>query len=79
MAETGVSPQDEMTKPQGITVFAVERHELPEDFVSFRTLCGMQSSPLAFTPNRAFGCGPLQGQVPGETLCLISALSCAEC
>ena len=27
-------------------VFAVERHVLPEDFVSFPALCGVQSSPL---------------------------------
>ena len=74
-----VSPQDEMANPQGMKMFTVERHELPEDFVYFRTLCGVQSSPLVFAPNRAFVCGPLQGQAPGETLCFKSALSRAEC
>ena len=35
MAEMEVSPHEEMANPQGIKVFAVERPELPEDFVSF--------------------------------------------
>ena len=33
MAEMEVSPQEEMANPQGMKVFAVERHGLPEDFV----------------------------------------------
>ena len=70
-----VSPQDEMANPQVMKVFAVERHGPSEDFVSFRALCGVQSLPLVFAPNRAFVCGPLQGQAPGETLCFMSALS----
>ena len=44
MAEMEVSPQDEMANPQGMRVFAVERPELLEDFVSFPALCGVQSS-----------------------------------
>ena len=48
-------------QPQGMKVFAVERHRLPEDFVSFRALCGVQSSPLVFAPNRALVCGLFQG------------------
>ena len=60
-------------------MFAVERHgRLPEGFVCFRALCGVPSLPLVFGPNCAFVCGPLQGQVPGETLRFMSALSCAE-
>ena len=52
MAEMEVSPQGEMANPQGMKVFAVERHELSEDFVSFPVLRGMQSSPLVlFAPN----------------------------
>ena len=35
MAEMEVSPQEEMANPQDIKAFAVERHGLPEDFVSF--------------------------------------------
>ena len=75
MAEVQVSPQDEMANPQGMKMFAVERHGLPEDFVSFRALCDVQSSPLVFAPNRAFECGPLQGQAPEEIPCFMSAHS----
>ena len=60
MAETEVSPQEEVANPQGIKVLAVERHGLPEDFVSFPALCGVQSSPLAFAQNQPIVWGPLQ-------------------
>ena len=43
MAEMEVIPQEEITNPQGMKVFDVERHGLPEDFVSFRALWGVQS------------------------------------
>ena len=46
MAEMEVSPQEEMANPQGMKVFAAERPGLPEDFVHFPALCGVQSSPL---------------------------------
>ena len=59
MAETEVSPQEEMANPQGMKVFAVERPGLPEDFVAFPVLCGVQSSPLVFAPNLPFVRGPL--------------------
>ena len=52
MAEIEVSPQEKIAKPQGMEVFVVERYELPEDFVFFPALCGVQSSPLVFVPNR---------------------------
>ena len=58
MAEKEVSPQEEMTDPQGMKVFAVERPGLPEDFVSFPAPCGV--SPLAFAPNLPIVWGPLQ-------------------
>ena len=61
MAEMEVSPQEEMANPQGMKVLAVERHELPEDFVPFPALCGVQSSPLVFAPNLPFVRGPLPG------------------
>ena len=48
----GVSPQKKMANPQGMKVFAVERHGLPADFVSSLALCGVESSPLVFVPNR---------------------------
>ena len=60
MAELEVSPQEEMANPQGMKVFAVERPGLPEDFMSFPALCGVQSSPLVFAPNLPFVRGPLQ-------------------
>ena len=44
-AEMEVSPQEEMADPQEMKVFAVERSGLPEDFLSFPALCGVQSSP----------------------------------
>ena len=65
-----------MANLQDMKVFAVERHELPEDFVSFRALCGVQSSPLAFAPNPAIVWGPLQQwQAPLEKLCFRCVLS----
>ena len=60
MAEMEVSPQEDMANPQGLKVFAVERPGLPEDFVSFHALCGVQSSPPVFAPNLPFVRGPLQ-------------------
>ena len=58
--EMEVSPQKGIANPQEIKVFAVEGHGLPEDFVSFPALCGVQSSPLVFVPNRPIIWGPLQ-------------------
>ena len=59
MVEMEVSPQEEMANPQGMEVFAVERPGLPQDFVSFPALCGVQSSPLVFAPNLPIVWGPL--------------------
>ena len=60
MAEMEVSPQEEMANLQGMKVFAVKRPELPEDFVYFPALCGVQSSPLVFAPSLPFVRGPPQ-------------------
>ena len=60
MAEMEVSPHEEMANPEGMKVFTVERSGLPEDFVSFPALCGVQSSPLVFAPNLPFVPGLLQ-------------------
>ena len=60
-----VSPQMEVANPQGMKVFAVERPGLPEDFVSFPALCGVQSLPLVFAPNLPFVRGPLHTVVVG--------------
>ena len=59
MAETEVSPQEEVANPQGMKVFAVERPGLPEDFVYFPALCGVQLSPLVSAPNLPIVWGPL--------------------
>ena len=76
MAEMEVSSQEEMANSQHIKVFAVERRGLPEDFVFFHALCGVQSSPLIFAPNHAaIVWGPLQWQVPVELLCFRFAFS----
>ena len=75
VAEMDVSPQDEMANPQGMQVFAHQRHGLSETLCIFRALRGVQSSPVVFAPNSAVVCGPLQVQAPGETLCFMSALS----
>ena len=61
MAEMEASPQDKMANPQEMKVFAVERHGLPEDSVSFPALCGVQLSPLVSVPNRPIVWRPLQG------------------
>ena len=60
MAEMKDSPLEKMANPQGIKVFPVERPGLPENFVYFSALCGVQSSPLVFAPNLPFVRGPLQ-------------------
>ena len=60
MAEMEVSPQEEMANLQGMKVVVIERPGLPEDFVSFSALCGLQSSPLVFAPNLPIVWGPLQ-------------------
>ena len=79
MAEMEVSPLEEMANPQGMKVFAVERHGLLEYFVSFLALCGRQSSPLVFAPNRQIVWGSLQWQTQGESLRFGFTFSSAEC
>ena len=60
MAKMEVSPQEGIANPQGMKVLAVERRGLPEKFVYFPALCGVQSSPLVFVPNRPIVWGSLQ-------------------
>ena len=60
MAEMEVSPQEEMANPQGMKVFAVEKHGLPEDFVYFPALCEVKSPLLVLVLNRPTVWGPLQ-------------------
>ena len=67
MVDMEVSPQEEMANPQGMKVFAVERPGLPEDFVYFPALCGVQSSPLVFAPIcRSFGVRYYSGRHRGR-------------
>ena len=70
VAEMKVSSQEEMANLQDIKVFVIEIQGLLEYFVSFHTTCGVQSSPPVFAPDCTFVCGSLQGQSPGETLCV---------
>ena len=51
-----VSLQAEIANPQVMKMFAVEGR--PEYFVYFRALCGVQSLPLVFGPNRPIVWGP---------------------
>ena len=60
MEEMDVNPQEEMANSQGMKLFAVEKRGHPEDFMPFPALCGVQSSPLVFMPNRPIVWGPLQ-------------------
>ena len=60
IAEMEVSPQEEMANPQGMKVFAVEGRRFSEVFVYFPALCGVQSSPLVFVPNRPIVWSPLK-------------------
>ena len=60
MARKEVCPRDEIADPPGKTVLPIDRHGFAEGFMSFRTLCGVQSSLVRFGPNRAIVWGPLQ-------------------
>ena len=53
MAQKEVCPRDETADPPGTAVLPTDRHGYAEGFVSFRTLCGAQSSLVRFAPNRA--------------------------
>ena len=62
MSEVEVSSQEEIANPRDVKVFAAEKHGLPADFVPFRALCAVLSSPLVFAPIRTIVWGPLQWQ-----------------
>ena len=58
-----VCPRDEIADPPSTNVLFIDRHGFAEGFVSFRTLCGVQSSSLVrFAPNHAIIWGPPQWQ-----------------
>ena len=58
-----------------MAVLPIDIYGFDEDFVSFRTLCGVQSSLVRFAPNRTIAWDPLQSQASLETLCLSPAFS----
>ena len=75
MAEMEVIRQVEMANPQRMNMFAVERPGLPEDFVYFPALCGVQSSPLVICSESSVCWGSATVVGTGETLCLRFAFS----
>ena len=75
MAKKEVCPRDEIADPPGTAVLPIDKHGFAEGLVSFRTLCGVQSSLVRFAPNRAIARGPPQWQAPLETMCLSPAFS----
>ena len=75
MAKEEVCPRDEIADPPGMAVLPIDIYGFDEGLVSFRTLCGVQSSLVRFAPNQAIDWGPLQWQAWLETLCLSSASS----
>ena len=60
MAKEEVCPRDEIADPPGKDVFLIDIHGFDEGLVSFRTLCGVQSSLVRFAPTRANVWGPPQ-------------------
>ena len=58
-----------------MAVLPIDIYDFDEGLVSFRTLCGVQSSLVRFAPNRAIDWGPLQSQASLETLCSSPAFS----
>ena len=75
MAKKEVCPRDEIADPPGMAVLPIDIHGFAEGLVSFRTLCGVQSSLVRFAPNRAIARGPLQWQASLETMCFSPAFS----
>ena len=58
-----------------MAVLPIDIYGFDEGLVSFRTLCGMQSSLVRFAPNRAIAWGSPQSEASLETLCLSPAFS----
>ena len=73
MAKKEVCPRDEIADPPGTAVLPIDIHGFAQGLVSFRTLCGVQSSLVRFAPNRAIARGPPQWQAPLETMCFSPA------
>ena len=60
MAEEEACPRDEIADPPGMAVLPIDIYGFDEGLVSFRKLCGVQSSLVIFAPNRAIAWGPPQ-------------------
>ena len=75
MEKKKVCPRDEIADPPGMAVLPIDIYGFDEGLVSYRTLCGVQSSLVGFDPNRAIAWGPPQALASLETLCLIPAFS----
>ena len=60
MAKKEVCPRDEIADLPGKAVLLIDIHDFAEGLVSFRTLCGVQSSLVRFAPNRAIAWSPPQ-------------------
>ena len=75
MAKEEVCPRDEIADPPIMAVLPIDIYGFDEGLVSFRTLCGVQSSLVRFAPNRAIAWGWPQPQASLETLCLSPAFS----
>ena len=60
MAKKEVFQRDEIADPPGVAVLPIDTYDFGEGLVSFRTLCGVQSSLVRFAPNRAIAWGPPQ-------------------
>ena len=75
MAKEEVCPRDEIADPPGMAALPIDIHDFDEGLVSFRALCGVQSSLVRFAPNQEIDWGPLQSQAWLETLCSSRAFS----
>ena len=75
MVKKEVRPRDEVADPPGMAVLPIDIHGFDEGLVSFRTLCGVQSSLVRFAPNRAIAWGPPQPQASLVTLYLSPVFS----
>ena len=53
MAKKEICPRDEIADPPGMAVLSIDTYGFGEGLVSFRTLCGVQSSLVRFSPNQA--------------------------
>ena len=75
MAKKEVCTRDEIADPPSTANISIDRHDFAKGLVSYRTLCGVQSSLVIFAPNRAIAWVPRKSQAPLEALSLSPAFS----